>query len=183
MAHINEVRIAALEDEYNKAMKEIGVLRSSLEVYTSAVPEPRSLSISSLTPSSSAVSSPRASSHSRHSSLDSVYGAGSSYLPVSSSHDRATEVISPQFDQETEDELAALGGWGLNQDAFEDADDGIITDQSPEDHTDDEYEAQPSASAPLSPPHSTTGVTPMLSRKPFSPSTVCSSRSEGPRPE
>jgi hypothetical protein len=60
---------------------------------------------------------------------------------VSSPPGQAHEVSSPQLDQETSDELAALAGWGLDDKAPDDDSDGNITDQDAEGKKDDEYEA------------------------------------------
>jgi hypothetical protein len=75
-AHVHEVRIAALEDDYNKAMREMGALQSSI----SHAPKPSATVSRSRLASPSAPPSPsehslRTYSH-RHdnSNDDSIYG-------------------------------------------------------------------------------------------------------------
>jgi hypothetical protein len=62
-AHVSEVRIAALEDDYNKAMKEMGALQASTSHAPTAT-APRSRPASPSAPPSPSEHSSRASSHS-----------------------------------------------------------------------------------------------------------------------
>jgi hypothetical protein len=145
MAHVSEVRIAALEDDYNKAMKGMGALQASIShAPNSSATAPHSRPASPSAPPFPSEHSSRASSDSHdESDGDRIYGGVDyeSSPEVSSPPGQAHEVSSPQLDQETSDELAALAGWGLDDKAPDDDSDGNITDQDAEGKKDDEYEA------------------------------------------
>jgi hypothetical protein len=171
MAHQHEVRTTALEEDFNKAMREMGALRVSINS-----PKPSTttdnLPGTPLVLSSPSEHSSRASSHHRYSSDDdSITGVEDyeSELRVSSSPDQAPEVFSPQLDPALEDELAELGGWGLDEEASDDVSDGNITDQDAEGETDDEYEAP-------EPPILSTGSEPLVGRKPIRPLSKCKTK-------
>jgi hypothetical protein len=119
IAHVSEVRIAPLEDDYNKAMKEMVALQASIShAPKSSVTAPRSRPASPSAPPSLPEHSSRASSHNHdESDGDSIYGGADYESPpeVSSPPGQAHEVSSPQLDQETFDKLAALAGWGLDR--------------------------------------------------------------------
>ncbi|KAG9196194.1 hypothetical protein G6011_01315 [Alternaria panax] len=135
--HQHEVRIAALEERYDKAMEEMGALRASIH---SCTPENLPATPSVQSPPSKC-SSWALSYHSYNSEDDSINGVKDheSEPLVSSSLDQEPEVFSPQLDSALEDELAELGGWGLDIEASDDDNDGNITDQDAEGETDDEY--------------------------------------------
>ncbi|KAI4663691.1 uncharacterized protein J4E78_004108 [Alternaria triticimaculans] len=167
IAHQHEARIAALEDMVDRGAREMDALRASLNspkspssssssspsptpslsFFLSVPPSPATsdtFPATQWTPSPPSEHSSRAhSDHQENSDDDSIYGAEDykSSPRVSSSPDQAPEVSSPQLDPALEDELAELGGWGLDIEASEDVSDGNITDQDAEGETDDEYEA------------------------------------------
>lgn len=178
MAHQHEVRIAALEDvqmKTNKAMREMGALRASINSPKFSSTTPDNLPAKPSAPSPPSEHSSRAPSHHRYSSDDdSIYGVDDyeSEPRVSSSPDQAPKVYSPQLDQALEDELAELGGWGLDEEASEDVSDGNITDQDAEDETDDEYDSP-------QPPISSTGSEPLVGRKPIRPLSKCKTKGAG----
>ncbi|KAF1942116.1 hypothetical protein EJ02DRAFT_490432 [Clathrospora elynae] len=165
-ALISEVRITALEDDYNKAMKEMGALQADLAAYTT---------------SSSSDRRSRASSHSqRDSDVDGIYGPGDETDEASQpkSPVQAPEIYSPQIDQETVDELAELGGWSLNEEPAAEVSDGNVTDADAEGETDDEYES-PALSVPTLPIPSITSeplILPGLCRKLFRPLSACKTK-------
>ncbi|KAI4935734.1 hypothetical protein J4E86_011355 [Alternaria arbusti] len=165
IAHQHEARIAALEDRVDKGAREMDALRASinspkspssssspsptpsLSFFLSVPPSPATsdtFPATQWTPSPPSEHSSRApSDHQENSDDDSIYGAEDykSSPRVSSSPDQAPEVSNPQLDPALEDELAELGGWGLDIEASEDVSGGNITDQDAEGETDDEYEA------------------------------------------
>ncbi|KAI4702865.1 hypothetical protein J4E89_010203 [Alternaria sp. Ai002NY15] len=192
IAHQHEARIAALEDKVDRGAREMDALRASLNSPKS--PSPSSSSSPSPTPSLSFFlsvppspatsdtfpatqwtpsppsehSSRAHSDHQENSDDDSISGSeGYKAEPrVSSSPDQAPEVSSPQLDPALEDELAELGGWGLDIEASEDVSDGNITDQDAEGETDDEYEAP-------APPISSAGSESLAGRRPIIPLSKC----------
>jgi hypothetical protein len=145
MAHQHEVRIAALEERHDKAMEEMGALRASI---SSPTPDDLPATSSAQSPPSEH-SSWAPNYHPYNSDDNSIYGVEDheSEPRVPSSPGQAPEVFSPQLDPALEDELAELGGWGLDVDASDDDSDGNITDQDAEGETDDDYE-EPEPSIP-----------------------------------
>ena len=137
----HKVRIAALEDDYNRAMREIGALHVIINATKSSTaagdipPAPPS------TPSLLSSPSRKAPSHhTENSAANSMYG-GKDYESsprATSSPGHASGVSGPQLDKETEDELAELGGWGLDEEASEEVSDGDITDEDAEGEIDEE---------------------------------------------
>jgi hypothetical protein len=177
MAHQHEVRIAALEDRIDKAMREMGAPRASINSPTPSSSSSSSsttdnLPVTPLAPSPPSEHSSKAPSYPEDSSDDdSIYGVEDhmSEPRVSSSPDQAPEVNSPQLDSALEDELAELGGLGLDTDASEDDSDGNITDQDAEGETDDEYEAP-------EPPIPSTGSEILAGRMPIRPLSKCKTK-------
>ncbi|KAI4639011.1 hypothetical protein J4E93_009500 [Alternaria ventricosa] len=185
IAHQHEARIAALEDRVDRGAREMDALRASLNSPKSPPSSPSSSSSSpsptpspatcdtfpatQSTPSPPSEHSSRApSDHQENSDDDSISGAEDYKSPprVSSSPDQAPEVSSPQLDPALEDELAELGGWGLDTEASEDVSDGNITDQDAEGETDDEYEAP-------APPIPSAGSETLAGRRPIIPLSKC----------
>lgn len=191
IALISEARIAALEDALDKAMKEIGALQSSTNASLFATAPPHSHQAPLPARSSSYKPNSRASSISRHDSVNSIYGAEDHYPNVSDSPSPnidAPEVPSPQLDRETEDELAALEGWVSDQGASnDDSDDSSITDQDAEGETEDGYEAPVSATLNAA-THAPAAPVPVVvvqalgqvpARMPFRPLSECRARRAG----
>jgi hypothetical protein len=186
MTHVHEVRIAALEDDYNKAMKDMG----SFRVSNNHAPVPsgtvtRSRSASPPAPPSPFEPSSRASGHHHdESDDDSIYGGEDYESPPQepSPPHQAHEVSSPQLDKETSDELAELGGWGLDDKAFEDVSDGNSTDQDAEGETDDEYEA-PAPAPPISTTSEQFVQLPGIGRPAFKPLSRCKTKGAPARHE
>ncbi|KAI4918513.1 hypothetical protein J4E90_002898 [Alternaria incomplexa] len=190
IAHQHEARIAALEDRVDKGAREMDALRASinspkspssssspsptpsLSFFLSVPPSPATsdtFPATQWTPSPPTEHSSRApSDHQENSDDDSIYGAEDykSSPRVSSSPDQAPEVSSPQLDPALEDELAELGGWGLDIEASEDVSGGNITDQDAEGETDDEYEAP-------APPIPSAGSENLAGRRPIIPLSKC----------
>ena len=194
MAHQHEARIAALEDMVDRGAREMDALRASLNspkspssssssssspsptpslsFFLSVPPSPATsdtFPATQWTPSPPSEHSSRApSDHQENSDDDSIYGAEDykSSPRVSSSPDQAPEVSSPQLDPALEDELAELGGWGLDIEASEDVSGGNITDQDAEGETDDEYEAP-------APPIPSAGSENLAGRRPIIPLSKC----------
>jgi hypothetical protein len=175
MAYQHEVRIAALEDRIHKAMREMGAPRASINSPTpssSSSTTTDNLPATPLAPSPPSEHSSKAPSYPEDSSDDdSIYGVEDHRFEprVSSSPDQAPEVNSPQLDSALEDELAELGGLGLDTDASEDDSDGNITDQDAEGETDDEYEAP-------EPPIPSTGSETLAGRLPIRPLSKCKTK-------
>ncbi|CAA9958204.1 hypothetical protein PTMSG1_01770 [Pyrenophora teres f. maculata] len=166
----HKVRIAALEDGHNKAMREIGALQATINATKPSTTADETLPAPLSTPSPSSSSSTEAPSHRLdNSDAGSIYGDEDyeSSPRASSSPRHMSGVSSPQLDEEMEDELAELGGWGLDEEASDDVTDGDITDEDAEGETDDgnddkSISVPPTASEPLAQPF-------MLGQRPVRP--------------
>ncbi|KAH6866575.1 hypothetical protein BKA58DRAFT_207417 [Alternaria rosae] len=147
----------------------------SLSFFLSVPPSPTTsdaLPATQWTPSPPSEHSSRVpSDHQKNSDDDSIYGAedDKSEPRVSSSPDQAPEVSSSQLEPALEDELAELGGWGLDEEASKDVSDGNTTDQDAEGETDDEYEAP-------EPPIPSAGSEALTGRRPIIPLSKCRSK-------
>ncbi|KAF1837872.1 hypothetical protein BDW02DRAFT_82911 [Decorospora gaudefroyi] len=150
MAHQHQVRIGALGDDYTKAMREIGALQASLNAYMSSA----AAGVIPRTPHQHRLRRPSTAQGPRatmiiddNSDAESIYGdEDHESSPHASSPVQAHEVSSPQLEQDFDDELAELGGWGLDDEASEDVSDGKVTDQDAEGETDEEGEMPAPAS-------------------------------------
>lgn len=165
MAHQHEARIAALEEKYDKAMKDMAALRASISGLT-----PENLPATPLVQSSLSECSSRAPSYHPYNSDDVSINGMEEHVSeprVLSSSDQVPKVSSPQLDL-LEGELAELGGWDLNVEASDDNSDGSNTDQDDEGETSDEYD-DPETSVPCV-------IAPKVVRKPIRPLSKCKTK-------